>query len=142
MTWATQTAARTLAQEARGEPLEGQQAVAWVFRNRLETARWGHSLASVCLWRGQFSGWYVPSDPNFAYACGLGDDDPVLVAMEAIVDEVMAADLSSDPTNQSTHYYATSIAAPAWVTGDAARGIPAATFTVQIGAHRFYKGVA
>lgn len=139
MTWELHTAARTLAQEARGEPVEGQRAVAWTFRNRLATGRWGKSLASVCLWHAQYSGWWCPRgkpsyhDPNFAYACGLQDDDPLLVKMLAVLNEVLAADQASDPTQSATHYFATSIPDPAWV----AEG----TFTVQIGKHKFYKGV-
>lgn len=133
MTWDRQTAARTLAQEARGEPVGGQQAVAWVFRNRIADGRWGKNLASVCLWRGQFSGWYVPRDSNFAYACGLDDADKTLVAMLQVVEEVMAQDASEDPTMGATHYYATSIPAPAWV--------PGATLTATIGHHKFYRGV-
>lgn len=148
MTWATQTAARTLAQEARNQPVEGQRAVAWTFRNRIAAGKWGANLGQVCLWHGAYSGWWCPRgapvyhDPNFAFACGLDDADALLVALEAIVAEVMAADPASDPTGGATHYYNPSaVPTPAWVTGDPSRGIPAAVFTVQIGAHRFYRGV-
>ncbi len=136
MTWQTEVAARTLAMEARGEPLEGQQAVAWTMRNRLETGRWGRNLASVCLWHAQFSGWWCPRgkpsylDPNFAYACGLMEDDPLLVKMRNVVNSVLAAPAESDPTGGATHYYATSIPEPSWVAE--------MTFTVQIWRHKFY----
>lgn len=107
--------ARTLAQEARGEPLAGQAAVAWVMRNRLASGRWGHSLASVCLWRAQFSGWNVPSDPNFAYACNVAEDDPVLLGMTTIIKNVTAADPSADPTRGALFYHANSMPTPpAW----------------------------
>lgn len=56
MSWEDQTVLRTLAQEVRGEPLDGQKAVAHVLINRVKDGRWGKSLASVCLWKGQFSG--------------------------------------------------------------------------------------
>ena len=131
MTWAIDVAARTLAQEARGEPAEGQAAVAHVIKNRLLSGRWGKSLAAVCLWRGQFSGWYMPRDPNFEYACSLRDDDPVLVKMRGVMQAAM--DSATDPTNGATHYYATSIEAPTWIQG--------ATFCGQIGHHKFYKNV-
>ncbi len=50
------------------------------------------------------------------------------VAMTVIRGEV------PDPTGGATHYYATTMPRPpAWVKG--------ATFTVQIGAHRFYRNV-
>jgi len=111
-TFDLEVAARTLAQEARGEPLEGQQAVAHVLKNRLASKRWGKTLSSVCLWKAQFSGWYVPSDPNFAYACGLQDADPTLQKMRDIIKSVMATD--QDPTNGAMFYYADSIDQPSW----------------------------
>ena len=85
MTFDEHNAGRTLAMEVRGEPPEAQSAVAHVLINRLKTGKWGHTLAAVCLWRNQFSGWAYPSDPNFAYACGLRDDDPVLVKMLGVL---------------------------------------------------------
>lgn len=39
----------------------------------------------------------------------------------------------TDPTQGATNYFADSIAPPNWVDG--------ATFTVQIGHHKFYKNV-
>lgn len=133
MTWALEVAARTLAQEVRGEPPEGQDAVAHVLKNRLASGRWGHTLASVCLWRGQFSGWYVPSDPNFAYACGLPDDDRTLDHMKSVMNAALVA--TTDPTNGATHYcnLASLVQPPAWITG--------ATHTGKFGHHDFYKDV-
>lgn len=131
MSWDLQVAARTLAQEVRGEPQAGQDAVAHVLKNRMTLGRWGHNLASVCLWRGQFSGWYVPSDPNFAYACGLKDDDPMLVHMT----NVMQAALNStdDPTFGACWYANLSVVNPPWAAS--------ATITATIGHHTFYTGV-
>jgi spore germination cell wall hydrolase CwlJ-like protein len=131
MTWALDVAARTLAQEVRGEPPEGQSAVAHVIKNSLATGRWGHSLASVCLWRGQFSGWYVPSDPNFAYACGLQDSDPILAKMRGVMQA--ALDSQDDPTQGATHYANLSVVNPMWVQG----AIPCGKF----GHHSFFRGV-
>lgn len=139
MTWALEVAGRTLAQEARGEPLEGQQAVAYVLKNRIADGRWGKSLASVCLWRAQFSGWYMPHDPNFAYACNLADTDPTLSHMCSVMQA--ALDSTTDLTNGATHYYAESIPAPAWVAGDPAHGTPAAIFCGKFGHQLFYRGV-
>lgn len=137
-----QVACRTLAQEARGESPVSEQAVAWTMRNRIATGRWGNNLASVCLWRGQFSGWYMPHDPNFAYACHLADNDPVLVQMGTILDQVLAADAGADPTHGATNYINPTVSGwPAWVKGDASKGIKAATPCGQIGHHYFYKGV-
>jgi len=128
----TQIGSRTLAQEARGEPMEGQQAVAWVLRNRLASGHWGHSIASVCLWRAQFSGWYMPTDPNFAYACGLPDSDLTLEKMREVLNVVFAADPTADFTKGAKFYYATSIPAPAWV--------DESQFCGQFGNQRFYRG--
>ena len=115
MTWAFDVAARTLCQECRGEPLVGQQAVAWTIKNRLASKRWGNSLASVCLWPAQFSGWRSQKDPNFAYACNLADDDQTLSHMRSVLQVALDGDI--DPTGGATHYYATSIPAPYWTSG-------------------------
>lgn len=134
-----QVSARTLCQEARGEPPEGQEAVAWVLRNRLSDGRWGACLASVCLWHGQFSGWYSPRgnppkvDPNFAYACNLRDDDPMLLKMRALIEKVMAAPATDDPTNKAMWYYADFIQAPAWTDGAISCG--------KFGTQFFWRGV-
>ena len=128
--WQLLTAARTLWQEARGEPEEGRKAVAHVLWNRVKAGRWGGTLASVCLWRAQFSGW-LPADPNFEAACALPDDDPVLAQMIAIL---RAAAHDADPTGGATHYHATSLhAPPAWTR--------AATFCGVFGHQRFFKDV-
>lgn len=133
MTWDMDVAARTLCQEVRGEPLEGQDAVAHVLKNRVASGRWGKTLASVCLWRGQFSGWYVPSDPNFAYACSLSESDPTLIHMLSVMQA--ALNRADDPTGGATHYVNLSSVPqpPAWVDG--------ATLTTKIGHHTFYRGV-
>jgi len=130
MSFSYEVAARTLWQEARGEPLDGQKAVASVIWNRLKDGRWGRTLASVCLWKGQFSGWYMPHDPNFAGACSLAEDDKTLCRMRDII---AGAHSEADMTGGATHYYAVSIDPPAWVQG--------AIFCGQFGHHKFYRGV-
>ncbi len=133
MSWQLLTAARTLWQEARGEPDEGRRAVAHVFWNRLRSRRWGDSLASVCLWRAQFSGWLLPGEPNFLEACALPDDDPLLVKLLAII---VAAESEPDPTKGATHYFSNTMrVAPAWALS------PGVTFLGVIGHQRFYKNV-
>lgn len=132
MDWNLCTAARTLFQEARGEPLDGQEAVAHVLVNRLHTGRWGHSLGEVCLWYAQFSGWLrPPHDPNFSPACRLPDTDPQLQSFAALIQA--ALDGKPDPTGQATHYFAKAIPAPPWTQG--------ATFCGQFGHQLFYKSV-
>lgn len=138
--WNMLTAARTLYQEARGEPLPGQQAVAHAQVNRLKDGRWGDNLASVCLWHAAFSGWFSPRevngkpfhDPNFAAACALADDNPELVALAAILQA--AVDGQIDPTGGATHYHAKALPPPPWAK-------PPAIFCGQFGTQLFYKNV-
>lgn len=141
MDWAMGTAARTLLQEARGEPPDGQLAVAHVFFNRLKSGRWGKSLAAVCLAEDQFSGWHNTKDPNFAYACGLRDDDPALLRAVTVIE--MARKATVDPTDGALFYYAPKAMVPAgkvpkWVTGDANKGIAPMRFCGKFGNQLFY----
>lgn len=130
MTWDEQIALRTLWGEARGEPREGQLAVAHVFLNRVKDGRWGKSLATVCLASMQFSCWNA-SDPNRALMAALQDDGAELEKLKSVLDE---ARKGSDPTQGATHYFSTSmIQPPKWSIG--------ATHTGQIGRHRFYRDV-
>ncbi len=131
MTWAIETAARTLWQEARGEPLDGQTAVAHVIKNRFLDGRWGNSLSSVCLWKAQFSGWYMPHDPNFSGACSLKDDDTLLVKLQNLMQQVLGE--TEDPTNGAMWYYAENISPPAWSIGAVSCG--------KFGHQLFFKGV-
>lgn len=130
LTWALEVGARTLWQECRGEPREGQQAVAHVLWNRVHSGRWGPNLATVCLWRGQFSGWYVPTDPNFKAACVLPENDDTLLALGVIL---QFAEHDPDPTNGATHYFADTIQPPKWTVG--------ATFCGKFGRQSFYRDV-
>lgn len=136
--WNSNTAVRTIWQEARGEPVDGQRAVAHVIVNRLADGRWGHTLAEVCLSRDQFSAWGRSHDPNFAASCRLADNDR---SLEAFGIMLAAAASEPDPTQGATHYYAKTIAPPAWVKGDPSEGIPPAIFCGQFGHHLFYRNV-
>lgn len=128
-------AARTLWQEARGEPIEGQQAVAWVLRNRTESGRWGKTLAEVCLseYHGiyQFSGWARSDLNNRVSSLHLADNDPGLSHMRSVMRVTL--DGTNDPTGGATHYFADSIEAPTWTQG----AIPCGKFGRQL----FFKGV-
>lgn len=127
MTWTLETAARTLWQEARGEPMIGQQAVAHVLWNRAKEGRWGPNLATVCLWRNQFSGW-LSADPNFKAACALADDDKILVHLREVL---TAAQNQADITQGANHYFAASMKQPPeWS--------KAMTFKGQFGNHKFW----
>lgn len=134
MTFDDQIASRTLWQECRGEPIEGQKAVAAVLLNRVKDGRWGKTLAEVCLseYKGiyQFSGW-ARSDPNRIKAMRLSDVDPELLAVYAILDQQRR---STDFTGGAMWYYAVSMPkAPIWTLG--------AKFCGQWGAQKFWRGV-
>jgi len=127
MSWILETAARTMWQECRGEPLIGKQAVAHVMWNRVRDGRWGPNLATVCLWRSQFSGW-LSADPNFRQACILRDDDKVLAGLRDII---IAAQNEPDPTQGATHYFAANLKnPPEWS--------KAMTFKGQFGSQKFW----
>ncbi|WP_295487982.1 cell wall hydrolase [uncultured Pseudomonas sp.] len=131
--------ARTLFGEARGESLKGQQAVCWTIRNRVEARTaagkslwWGDSYPGVCRKKYQFSCW-LPSDPNYPFLIGQrAIPAATYKSLCEVARQVISGEVK-DPTGGATHYYATSIKAPAWTVG--------AKFTVQIGNHRFYRDV-
>jgi len=114
MDFSMQVGARTLWQEARGEPHAGQRAVAHVLANRLKSGRWGGTLGEVCLYPFAFSGWN-PRDPNRLAAARLPDDDPSLVALAALLDAALAK-RDEDPTGGALSYYAPKalVTPPAW----------------------------
>lgn len=98
-------AARTLWGECRGEPLEGQQAVAWVIRTRASwepVAWWGRTVVEVCLKPNQFSCWNLGSASR-KKLIDLDTDDQEYLALRAVVRSVMDGDVP-DPTGGATHY--------------------------------------
>lgn len=90
-------AALTLIGECRGEPLEGQQAVAWVIRTRATwqpPAWWGHNVSDVCLKPEQFSCW-DSRDPNLAVIKATSYDSPLFLAMREIARSVFAGEVEN-----------------------------------------------
>ena len=128
--WSFEIAVRTLDQEARGEPVAGQQAVAHVIVNRLKDGRWGTTLAAVCLAPYQFSGWNA-HDPNRIRTLEMPDDDSGLVKLRPIMQAALGGE--ADPTSGAMWYYAALIPKPGWAVG--------AEFCGQFGSQLFYKGV-
>jgi N-acetylmuramoyl-L-alanine amidase len=127
MTWDEQVASRTLWGECRGEPEEGQRAVAHVLWNRMRDGRWGKSLAAVCLARLQFSCWN-PSDEQRPLMAVLSDSNPMLQKLAGIL---AGAEKGTDPTGGALFYYSDSmIVPPKWAQG--------MTFLRKIGHHSFY----
>lgn len=120
-------AARTIWAESRGEPEEGQKAVAHVLINRLHSGKWSSTLAGVCISRLQFSCWNQ-DDPNRLKMNELPSDDPLLTKFHYFLEQAMT---EPDPINGALYYYSISIPVPVWVKN--------LTFVKQIGNHRFYK---
>lgn len=83
-------------------------------------------------------------EPNRIRAATVDMDDPImkLCMLEA---KNAVEGISEDPTGGATHYYSPKVmkTPPNWVTGvrKGKQVAPPATFTVQIGDHRFYKEV-
>lgn len=133
-----QIGVRTLWQEARGEPAEGQRAVAHVLVNRLRSGKWGKTLAEVCLSPLQFSGWNA-RDPNRMAAARVPDNDPLLAVLARMLTDALNS-CDADPTDGAMFYYAPSgCSEPAWVRGDPAHNVPPMTFCGKFGEQLFYK---
>lgn len=126
-------ASKTLWGEARGEPIEGQTAVAWVLRNRSERGAFAGKIATtpgaiayVCQAPWQFSCWNS-DDPNCAKMMVL---KPAELAKQIDIVARALEGLDVDPTHGADHYYANSIAAPSWT-----RNMKQ---VARIGAHVFF----
>jgi N-acetylmuramoyl-L-alanine amidase len=99
-------AARTVFGEARGEPYEGQKAVAHVILNR---SRKEGSVAAACLRPKQFSAWNV-GDPTRERMVTVTTDDPKFrTAIRAFLEAVDEADFT-----QGCTHYATLVTYPSW----------------------------
>lgn len=130
MAFDIELAAATIFMEASGESPDGRRAVAWVIVNRLNSGKWGNTLASVCLWPFQFSGWNT-SDPNRIRMAQTLDDDAVMSDCEVAINVALAGGV--DPTQGSMFYKVVGTNAN-WTEGK----IP----VVTIGNHEFYNDVA
>lgn len=129
--------AKTIYGEARGERVEGMEAVACVILNRAKVAKdkggkfwWGNDVKSVCLKPYQFSCWN-DNDPNSSLLCKdltgkLAYDQCLEVAKHALMG------ILADKTNGATHYH-TSYCKPKWAKDKKPCAI--------IGNHYFYKDI-
>lgn len=122
--------ARTIFGEARGQPFEGQKAVAHVVFNRV-SFRPGdpdHSIASACLRWLQFSAWNE-NDPNRIRLLGadLGES-----AFRIALRAALEAYDEKDFTLGSRHYHTKTIK-PKWAVGHEP--------VVMIGDHVFYNDI-
>ena len=114
--------------EARGEPVEGQYAVAEVILNRVDHPAYP---ATVCGVVGQGSA-QAPAC-QFSYACdGIPEviTDPAAWHRLGLIARVMLDGAPRDLTEGATHFHA------GWVNPDWARLYPR---TAEIGIHHFYR---
>src|SRR5437868_3456679 len=103
-------AAVTIFCEASGaSPLE-RRCIAWTMRNRLRSARYGKTIAEICLRHFQFSEWNddKPDNDNLMRGARAADADPVMIDSVRAFDEALAG--AADPTGGATHYHDKSIA--------------------------------
>lgn len=132
------TEVRTLYGECRGEPLVGQQAVAWVIRNRAEwhpTAWWGDTIGRVCRKHAQFSCWSEAdwNASNLAQMKALRPDDKHYVDLLAVIRSVNDGAVP-DVTGGATHYRVKGTPAT-WDAAVQAHGL----HPTSIGHHDFYR---
>lgn len=127
--------ARTLYGEARGEGVEGMQAVAKVIMNRVHSSRWfgGRNVQDVVYKPYQFSCWNL-GDQNRAIIENLlpGQGNKLFDKAYQIAGLALAGDLP-DLVGQSTHYH-TAAVSPNWSEGREP--------DYQVGNHLFYEGVS
>jgi len=118
--------AATVWGEARGEPLLGQVAVAWVVENRRRDDRWPDSHLEVCVQPAQFSVWW--DEDVISDLMGLSLDSP---GFDAALYSTLAVRVGQmrDPTKGATHYYNPDLASPGWAED--------MVETARIGRHRF-----
>lgn len=128
------TLARTIFGEARGESVEGMEAVANVIQNRVKIAQkkgrywWGNNIIGVCQKPYQFSCWNK-DDPSYKRLLEVTDKNihfatALRIARRAVINALR------DRTYGATHYHADYVS-PFWAKGEK----PVKT----IGRHIFYK---
>lgn len=101
-----QVMALTVWAEARGEPLVGRRAVAWVIRNRADhPGWWGRDITDVCLKPKQFSCWNH-GDPQYKRLIdpATRDRSDVKALVELCREVLASTSADDDPTSGCNHY--------------------------------------
>jgi len=106
--------------EARGEPLAGQYAVAQVTMNRVEDPRWANTVCGVVYQPAQFS-WTLK---RFTVRDGTALDEAIRIATNVVTDKY-----HYQPITCADHYYNPSVVNPSWAKN--------MTVEVTIGNHIF-----
>ena len=117
--------ARTIYGEARGEGLEGMEAVALVVINRVKAKKWftGYdlingvkipSVAQTCLKRAQFSCWNK-NDANYPLLKKISTDDKIFRICLMVAKRAISGQLT-DFTNGALYYHTKAIK-PKWAIG-------------------------
>ncbi|MEO0411840.1 MAG: cell wall hydrolase [Pseudomonadota bacterium] len=124
--------ARTMWGEARGEGIQGMQAVANVVMNRVNAGRWFSGTVSQVVKKPfQFSVWNE-GDPNLPLMKAVDERDNAFLTAVEIAARAMRGTLE-DITGGATHYHTVSVNPP-WA--------DTSKITARIGKHIFYKGIA
>lgn len=132
MTEDSDTLARTIWGEARGEGNDGMRAVACVVLNRVKLPGWwGHTIHEVCLHPFQFSCWN-DDDPNLPLLRAVTTLNPQFASACQIAQLACSGQLT-DSTDGATHYFDRRITTPHWAEGK--------TPCAEIGHHLFFKNV-
>lgn len=138
--------AMTAFDEARSEGQAGIRAQIHSVLNRHAAGKWySRKTLAGCVMLGYAYSALNNSDPNREIGVETSMLDPIY---RLCLDEAESAITGEtpDPTDGATHYYVAGTPEPSWVSGldpkTGAQVAPPAIFTVQIGKHRFFKGVA
>ena len=131
--------ARTIYGEARGEGVQGMQAVGWVIRNRSEIDLWGdgrpdwwgETIQEVCFKKWQFSCWNF-GDPNRIKLVKLSTLNPMYKLCLNAAAAVLVENLPADPTKGACHYHHIRLR-PDWATE--------AQPSLRLFNHLFYAGI-
>lgn len=127
------TLARTLWAEARGEGLQGMEAVACVILARTKDKRWPDTVEDVCRQPWQFSCWNS-DDPNLPKLARVGHSDLGYARAYAVA-AMAVADMLMDRTSDANHYLTASLfdgsRRPVWAHPE--------NVTCRIGNHVFLK---
>ena len=134
--------ALTVWAESRGEPVEGQIAVANVIKNRVALGRWGGSFEAVCRAPMQFSCWNEGTDANHQALLALANlvtsghepVDPRFAQARWIAAGIASGALLDNVRGATYYHVRTMNPFPRWALGQ----IPCAS----LGAHLFYRGIA